>query len=66
MGETAMGPGQREKVAIVKYDGTPTSLARALELCDGLDGLKAAESGSTGPGWPPRGAPEASFGAAAG
>lgn len=31
----------RDKVAVVKYDGTPNSLARALELCDGLDGLKA-------------------------
>ena len=31
----------KNKVAVVKYDGASDSLAKALELCDGLDGLKA-------------------------
>ena len=38
-----MGPAKREKVAIVKYDGTFDSFAEALELCDGLDGLRAGD-----------------------
>ena len=36
-----MEPKQsKEKVAIVKHDGTYDSFVKALELCDGLDGLK--------------------------
>jgi len=31
----------KEKVAIVRYDGTFDSFAKALKLCNGLDGLKA-------------------------
>jgi uncharacterized protein (DUF362 family) len=31
----------KEKVAIVKYDGSSNSLRKALELCSGLDSLKA-------------------------
>jgi uncharacterized protein (DUF362 family) len=30
----------KNKVAVVKYDGTSSSVAKALELCDGLDVLK--------------------------
>lgn len=40
-GEVPMEPEQsKKKVAIVKYDGTLNSFTKALELCDGLDGLK--------------------------
>ena len=35
------GKHLKEKVAIVKYDGTFNSFANALSLCDGLNGLKA-------------------------
>jgi uncharacterized protein (DUF362 family) len=31
----------KEKVAIARYDGTSDSFAKALNLCNGLDGLKA-------------------------
>src|SRR5512143_4030720 len=31
----------REKVAVVKYDGTYASFARALELCEGWKDLKS-------------------------
>ena len=30
----------REKVAVVRYDGTPNSLKKAIELCDGFKELK--------------------------
>ena len=30
----------REKVAVVKYDGTPNSLKKAIDLCDGFKELK--------------------------
>ena len=30
----------KEKVAIVKYDGTRNALKRAIELCGGFEGLK--------------------------
>jgi len=37
-----MEPEQsKNKVAIVKHDGTFDSFAKALELCEGLDGLRA-------------------------
>ncbi len=32
-----------DKVAIVKHDGTSASFMKALQLCDGLDGLKAGD-----------------------
>ncbi len=31
---------QREKVAVVRYDGTSSSLKKAIELCDGFKALK--------------------------
>jgi uncharacterized protein (DUF362 family) len=34
---------EKEKVAIVKFDGTLTSVTSALDLCEGLDGLKPAD-----------------------
>jgi uncharacterized protein (DUF362 family) len=33
----------KEKVAIVRYDGTFDSFAKAIKLCNGLDGLKASD-----------------------
>ena len=41
-GEVSMEPEQsKEIVAIVKHDGSSNSLRKVLELCNGLDGLKA-------------------------
>ncbi len=34
---------EKNKVAIVRYDGTQASLGKTLELCDGLDGLKPGD-----------------------
>jgi len=33
----------KNKVAVVKYEGTSDSFTKALELCDGLDGLRAGD-----------------------
>ena len=33
----------REKVAVVRYDGTFNSFAKALEMCDGLSNLKTSD-----------------------
>lgn len=38
-----MEPEYKDKVAIVRFDGTQDSMVKALELCDGLDGLKACD-----------------------
>jgi uncharacterized protein (DUF362 family) len=38
-----MEPTEKEKVALVKFDGTRSSVTRALDLCDGLNGLKSGD-----------------------
>ncbi len=43
-GQVLMEPKQsKEKVAIVRHDGTFASFAKALELCNGFDGLKTGD-----------------------